>query len=180
MLAALAVVALAGCSADPATPVTPGPTASVTTAAPSATPSSATPTPSPSPSPEASSASPTPGLSGAESETYANDLEVADDGQVSFTPLRWYQGQRAENRCEKVGISSPTAWCHDYYFEKAGPASRATLTEDTGIKLLGDDAELRTAGAAQFRQAVADEAWPNFRLWLVGNEIRRVEQVYTP
>lgn len=190
LLAVAAVLVLTGCTADPATPAAPGPSAGVTTPGPaSATPSPASASPGPaSASPAASSATPSPTPratpratpSGAESQTYATDLELAADGQVGFTPLRWYQGQRAEDRCRQVSISSPTAWCHDYYYEKSGATTRATLAPDAAITLLDDDARLTKAGAAQLRQAVAGEAWPHFRLWLVGTEIRRVEQVYTP
>jgi hypothetical protein len=187
LLAAVVVLALAGCGAD-------GPEVASTPSAPSvatssAAPSSAAPTPTPSSaapsSPSASpSASPTPSRSASpastEDGTYANELSLSEDGALSYVPLRWYTGENAKARCQEKDVKPQGAFCDEYYYEKDGGRKSAALTEATRVRLLGDDLKPANASLTDLVQAIEDESWPNFQIAVSGSRVTEITQVFTP
>jgi hypothetical protein len=185
LLAALAVLALAGCGGAEleatSTPVAPS------TAPSSATPSSASPTASPSSAtPSSPTASPTPSQTrsaspaSTENGTYANELSLSEDGALSYVPLRWYSGRDAKARCVEKDVEPEGAFCVDYYYEEAGGRKAAALTEATKVRLLNDDAKPANASLTDLVQAIEDEAWPNFQIATTGGRVTRITQVFTP
>ena len=187
-LVLLALLALVGCggpateSAPTSAPPTPAPTSAgsssasptspVTSASPSASPS-ATATPSATPSASATPASTKDG-------TYANQLNISEDGALSFVPLRWYTDQNAEARCREKRVKPEGAWCGDYYYEKAGGRRAAALTEQTKVRLLNDDLKPVDASLTELLDAVEAEVWPNFQIAVENGRVVRISQVFTP
>ena len=114
-----------------------------------------------------------------ESETYGFDLTIAGS-KLEFIPMRWYFGKDAVARCKKLGLEPEGAWCNDFYFEKAGDRVSATLAEDVRIKVLSEDAKLRTGTRAQLNRAVSESIWPHFLIQLANGEAVAITQVYTP
>ncbi len=185
LLAALAVLALAGCGdGEPevtstpvapstvpssATPSSAGPTASTS----SATPSSPTASPTPSQIRSASPAS-------TENGTYAHELSLSEDGALSYMPLRWYAGRDAKARCAEKDVEPEGAFCVDYYYEEAGGRKAAALTRATKVRLLNDDSKPANASLTDLVQAIEDEAWPNFQIATSGGRVTQVTQVFTP
>ena len=183
MLAALAVLLLAGCGGGE-------PEAVSTPSAPSIAPSSAAPSsavPSPSPSsaePTSPSPSPTPTRSASpastEDGTYANELSLSEDGALSYVPLRWYAGSNAKARCEEKDVEPEGAFCEEYYYEKAGGRTSAALTEATKVRLLDDNDKPANASLTDLVQAIEDEVWPNFQIAVSGSRVTQITQVFTP
>ena len=185
LLAALVVLALAGCGGGepegtstplaPSTfPSSPTPSSAGPTAAPSsAAPRSPTASPTPSPSRSASPAS-------TENGTYANELSLSEDGALSYVPLRWYAGGNAEARCAEKKVKPEGAWCTDYYYEEAGDRKAAALTEATKVRLLNDGLKPANASLTDLVQAIEDEAWPNFQIAISGVRVTQITQVFTP
>ena len=183
LLAALAVLTLAGCGGgEPeatSTPVAPSTFPS------SATPSSASPTPTPSSAtPSSPTASPTPSRSASpastEDGTYANELSLSEDGALSYVPLRWYAGSNAKARCAEKKVKPEGAWCTEYYYEEAGDRKAAALTEATKVRLLNDDLKPANASLIALVQAIEDESWPNFQIAVSGGRVTQITQVFTP
>jgi predicted small lipoprotein YifL len=183
LLAALAVVALAGCGADepeaistPSAPSVAPSSAASSSAAPTPAPSSAAPS-SPSASPTASgSASP----ATAEDGAYATDLSLSEDGALSYVPLRWYAGDNAQARCREKKVKAEGAWCTEYYYEEAGKRKAAALTEATKVRLLNDDLKPAGASLTDLVQAIEDEVWPNYQIAVSGGRVTQITQVFTP
>ncbi|HEY5820564.1 MAG TPA: hypothetical protein VIT20_01220 [Propionibacteriaceae bacterium] len=180
VLGLVVLAVTAGCTSTTSAPETPpSPIAS------SVPPTEVTPPPVATPSPSSTSAasptpsSPTPSSTAATSTTYANGLELSGE-QLSYTELRWFWRDKAQAECKKKGISSPSSWCNDYYFEKTGQQGRAVLAPDAGIKILDEDGKLQKGTTVQVQQAIEDDYWPNFRVWLAGDRVVRLEQVFTP
>jgi hypothetical protein len=184
LLAALAVLVLAGCGGG-------DPEATSTPSAPSLAPSSAAPSdasPAPTPSsaaPRSPSATPTPSptprvSASAENGTYGTELSVSEDGALSYLPLRWYSGPNAEARCAEKDVKAEGAWCTDYYYEKDGARKAAALTENTQVRLLDDDSKPADASLTDLVQAIEDDNWPNYQLAVSGGRVTRITQVFTP
>ena len=186
-LVLLALLALVGCGGPatesaPTSPPTPAPTSvgsssasptsPVTSSSPSASPS-ATETPSASPSASATPASTKDG-------TYANELNISEDGALSFVPLQWYTDKNAEARCREKRVKPEGAWCGDYYYEKAGGRRAATLTEQTKVRLLNDDLKPVDASLTDLLEAVEADVWPNFQIAVEDGQVVRISQVFTP
>lgn len=192
LLAALAVLTLAGCGGgEPEATSTPAaPSVAPSSAAPSsATPSSASPTATPSsaaPSSPTASPTPSPTPSGSasaastEGGVYANGLSVSEDGALTYVPLRWYSGGNAKARCAEKDVQPQGAFCEDYYYEEAGGRKSAGLTEATRVRLLNDDLKLADASLAALVQAIEDEVWPNFQVDVSGGRVTSITQVFTP
>jgi hypothetical protein len=187
LVAALALLVLAGCgSGEPEAASSPvAPTVSAT----SAGPSSAVPTPTPSSaapsSPSSASASPSPTPTRTASATpedgaYATDLSLSEDGALSYAPLRWYTGDNAAARCQAKKVKPEGAWCTDYYYEEAGDRKAAALTEATKVRLLDDDSKPADASLTDLVQAIEDEVWPNYQLVVSGGRVTQITQVFTP
>ena len=187
ILAAVAVLALAGCGGEDPEAI-PTPTASASSVAPSsAAPSSAAPTafahaeqrravvavrltdPDRSASPAST-----------ENGTYANELSLSEDGALSYVPLRWYSGANAKARCQEKDVKPEGAFCEEYYYEKDGGRKSAALTEATKVRLLNDDLKPANASLTDLVQAIEDESWPNFQIALSGSRVTQITQVFTP
>jgi hypothetical protein len=185
ILAAVAVLAVAGCGGGEPE-ATPTPIASAGSVAPSsAAPSSAAPTPSPTPSsaaPSSPSATPRGSASPASTEngTYANELSLSEDGALSYVPLLWYTGESAKARCQEKDVEPQGAFCEEYYYEKDGGRKSAALTEATKVRLLNDDLKPANASLTDLVQAIEDESWPNFQIALSGSRVTQITQVFTP
>jgi len=188
LLAALAVLTLAGCGGGEPEAIS---TPSVPSAVTSAAPSSAAPTPTLTPSsaaPSSPSASPTvspsPGRSASpastENGTYANELSLSEDGALSYVPLRWYSGDNAKARCAQKDVKPEGAFCEEYYYEKDGGRKSAALTESTKVRLLDDDLKPANASLTDLVQAIEDESWPNFQIAVSGGRVTQITQVFTP
>jgi hypothetical protein len=133
---------------------------------PSATPS-ASPAPSPTPSPPP------------QTDTYAISVALTGN-QVSYTRLRWYWGKAAQARCKRKHVHSELEWCNAYYYENTHRLGRGTLAPDAKIRLLDDGGKLRPGTAAQLAASIRSGTWPYYRLWSAGDQIVRLEQVFTP
>ena len=185
LLAALAVLALAGCGGGE-------PEATSTPVAPSTVPEQcdaeqrqpdgdpqqrrseltdglADPAPSRSASPAST-----------ENGTYANELSLSEDGALSYVPLRWYAGSDAKARCAEKDVEPEGAFCTEYYYEEAGDRKAAALTEATKVRLLNDDLKPANASLTDLVQAIEDEAWPNFQIAVSGGRVTQITQVFTP
>ena len=183
LLAALAVLALAGCGGGE-------PDATSTPVAPStfpsrATPSSASPTATPSsaaPSSPTASSTPSRSASPASTEdgTYASELSLSEDGALSYVPLRWYSGSNAKARCEEKDVRPEGAFCEEYYYEKAGGRKAAALTEATKVRLLNDNLKPASASMTDLVQAIEDEVWPHYQIAVSGSRVTQITQVFTP
>jgi hypothetical protein len=176
---AIVLSVLAGCSPAPSAPPASPPSASVV---PSSTPvisPSESPSPAPSYTPSAiasatPSASPIP-----QTDTYAAFVALTGN-EVSYTRLRWYWGKAAQARCKKKHIRSEFEWCNAYYYENTHRSGQGTLATDAKIRLLDDQGKLHSGTAAQLAASIRSASWPYYRLWLAGDQVIQVEQVFTP
>jgi hypothetical protein len=137
-------------------------------------------TPSPSlAATESAAPTPTPSPSTPQTSTYAVSVALTGN-QLTYTRLRWYWGKAAQARCKKKHIHSEIEWCNDYYFENTHRKGRGTLAKDAKIRLLDDSGELYTGTAAQLAASIRAETWEYYRIWSAGDQIVRLEQVFTP
>lgn len=184
--AALIMSVLAGCSAAPSAEPVSSPQTSVAPSSPPATSTTGSPTAvaSEAPSPslaatESASPTPTPTPSTPQTNNYATSFALSGN-KVSYTRLRWYWGKAAQARCKQQHIHSEIEWCNDYYYENTHRKGRGTLAADAKIRLLDDSGQLHTGTATELAASIRSETWPFYRIWSAGDQIVRLEQVFTP
>lgn len=167
---ALALLSVAGCGTVPPTASAPEPTPTLSPTVLQAA--------SPSPSQVAPTPSATAQPAGPVVIRYGDRLRLTGS-QLTFREIRWYTGKAIRARCKEKHITSPTAWCNDYYYETTSRHTSVGVGDGTRIRVLTEEPKLVPATRQTLTAAVKADVWPNFKITSKGREAIRIDQVFT-